>query len=132
MKKCFLSMASCALIILFAAPALLSQDAPQGDIVMTVPEGAEATKNPVTFPHGKHIEITECATCHHTWDGAAPVQKCKNTGCHVDMATSKGEGSYKGAFHAKVDFSCKGCHTTLKKAGEKYGPTKCTQCHPKK
>lgn len=133
MKKTLLiSMITAALVCLFALPALYAVDAP-GDMVIKVPAGAKATKTPVDFSHKGHAAI-DCKTCHHTWDGSAPIKKCASEGCHAD-ASKKGKKkptSFYSAFHAKADNSCVGCHKELKKAKKATGPTRCSDCHPKK
>jgi cytochrome c553 len=90
-----------------------------------------AAKKPANFPHRKHQENFECATCHHNQsnDGKQTpyvegqvIQKCAS--CHnKDMANPK-LNSFKLAGHGK----CKECH----KKNKDTAPTKCGGCHPKK
>lgn len=87
-------------------------------------------KKPAAFPHKKHQDSMECASCHHTKDAtgkqgpyvAGEEKKCES--CHnKDMANPK-LNSFKNAAHAL----CKECHKKAAKEG-KNAPTKCTGCH---
>lgn len=89
-------------------------------------------RKPALFPHKKHQDMYECATCHHTKDAAGKQgpyvageeKKCES--CHnKDMANNK-LNSFKSAAHAR----CKECHKKAQKEG-KDAPTKCTGCHVK-
>lgn len=133
MKKTLLiSMVTAALVCAFALPSLYAVDAP-GDMVLKAPAGTKMKKSPVDFSHKAHAAV-DCAKCHHKWDGKSEVKKCSAEGCHADTS-KKGKRkptSFYSAFHAKADYSCVGCHKGMKKAKEATGPTKCSDCHPKK
>ncbi|MDM8537479.1 cytochrome c3 family protein [Desulfobacterales bacterium HSG17] len=123
---------------------------PLGIIDLEAPEGVEAKRAAVEFPHSQHFSYA-CQECHHTWDGGAELNGCMTSGCHdITEAPKKslvdgeftGEGItyYKYAFHE----SCVGCHREIKKANleesekilpdnnkiQATGPTGCIQCHP--
>lgn len=93
----------------------------------------EAAKKPAVFPHAKHQEKYDCATCHHYVgddgkkapcdDGSDPIQKCET--CHNSAIGNEKINNFKKVGHIQ----CKGCHTKEKANG---APTKCTACHPKK
>lgn len=132
MKRITMLLVLLAAAAFVAAPALWAVDAPKDSIKLMVPEGAKATKPPVMFPHVPHAAL-ECTACHHTWDGKAAVKKCKDSGCHDDTTTKKGDTSYYLSYHKKGKQSCLGCHKDLMKAkAEKVGPTSCNKCHVKK
>ncbi|MGD8375345.1 MAG: cytochrome c3 family protein [Acidobacteriota bacterium] len=90
----------------------------------------------VTFPHGAHVEVTECSTCHHTQpdltvETADSVVKCSD--CHVDPKDAATPdcaqmSMSKNPFHSL----CISCHKdTVAKDSASKAPTKCTECHPK-
>ena len=90
------------------------------------------TKPPVELTHLKHEKDHKiaCTECHHvykdgknTWkQGVTKVQKCNE--CH--KAADQGKTlSLQNAYHK----NCRDCHTKLKTAGKKTGPTLCAQCH---
>jgi len=123
---------------------------PMGVITLEPPEGVEATKTSVDFPHSRHF-ATDCRSCHHTWQGEEPIQGCMAAGCH-DQATAPKEQSkylsysdvaikyYKYAYHQ----SCIGCHREIRarnlERAKSYmvleeklpeaGPSGCIECHP--
>jgi hypothetical protein len=132
MKKSLLvSLFSMALICMFAVPSAFAVDAPAEDMLLKAPEGADAKKNPVNFSHVKHAEF-ECQDCHHTWDGASPIKKCTESGCHDIVAAKGAEKKNVKYFETAFHNTCyKGCHKDLKMAGKPTGPMSCTQCHPK-
>jgi len=122
---------------------------PTGTIVLKAPDGVQAQRAEVAFPHSRHFAIT-CQTCHHTWEGDAQLQGCTSSDCHDLTAPAKSTGQtpapaaiayYKNAFHTQ----CIGCHKTiLKHNAERIasrrpiegqlpasGPTACIGCHPK-
>lgn len=124
---------------------------PIGTIVLEPPQGAEATKNPVEFPHGTHF-IYNCKECHHAWELDAQLKTCTTAECHDLLKVPKKDGSapavagirfFKRAFHQR----CIGCHREIKKQNtlkekslrlsdknlvlQKTGPTGCVDCHPK-
>ncbi|MBN2808344.1 MAG: cytochrome c3 family protein [Deltaproteobacteria bacterium] len=121
MKKIVLLVAMMAFIGL-AAVAFGNPAAPAGDLKVLM-DGAK--KPAVTYSHAKHtVAVPDCKACHHTWSGEGAPKKCGE--CH----TAKAEGKkldMKGALHK----NCKGCHSDMKKAGKKTGPTGCNDCHKK-
>lgn len=121
-------LALCSLAL--AATALAGPVSPD-NLRLGPPEGIEASKSLVDFPHGRHAQTaTDCATCHHTWDGQSDIRSCGAPGCH-DQPGKKGQTAFYTAFHArKTERSCLGCHKAEKKAG-KAVPVSCAQCHKK-
>lgn len=87
------------------------------------------------FPHARHQEQFDCATCHHGKDTAGkqlaytegqPIEKCES--CHNTKSGINNKfDSFKKAAHAR----CKTCHTDMSKEGKATGPTKCSGCHKK-
>jgi len=122
---------------------------PIGTIELKPPEGVDATKNPITFPHSRHFTYN-CRECHHTWNLDANLQTCTTSECHDLTKAPKKESSaavtdikyYKNAFHQQ----CIGCHQDIKRQNtakekrlrlsdanltlQKAGPTGCVECHP--
>jgi hypothetical protein len=125
MTRAIVTIFSCAaLICAFALPSIMASDAPAGNVFKGFewPDGKKAV---ASFDHANHK--MDCKVCHHKWDGAGPIVKCTNAGCHDDFKAKKGDRSAYNAFHdRKAEASCRGCHKNMKK-----GPTKCTECHPK-
>ncbi len=90
------------------------------------------TKKPVLFPHAKHQEKFDCATCHHAKDEAGKqlayaegqaIAKCGS--CHnKEAGMPKKLASLKGAGHGM----CKECH----KKQDNKNLKSCKTCHPKK
>lgn len=120
---------------------------PMGEITLEPPDGVEAKRSEVTFPHAVHFNYT-CQECHHTWDMESAIVGCATTDCHdVTESPKKADPKeddilyYKTAYHS----SCIGCHKQIKaenKAKEMQlgflpdnipatGPTGCVECHPK-
>lgn len=124
---------------------------PIGTIELKPPEGADATKNPVAFPHSRHFTYN-CQACHHTWNLDANLQTCTTSECHDLVKAPKKESTaaavadiryFKKAYHQK----CIGCHQEIKRQNtakekslrlsdkklnlQKTGPTGCVECHPK-
>ena len=90
----------------------------------------DAGKKPAQFPHWKHQEKNECATCHHSQgaDGkqgpyvAGEEKVCDE--CHNAEFANEKLSKWKDIGHGL----CKACHTEKKAEG---APTKCTACHVK-
>ncbi len=131
MKK-FLSIGIvCAALVCFAAlPVLNAADAPADGLSMA------KTPKPVTFNHSTHTG-DDCKVCHHTWDGAAPVKKCSEAGCHDNMdKKDKSVNSYYQAMHSKkaAKATCVSCHKKVagKDKAKKKQLTGCKKsaCHP--
>ena len=123
MKKIVMLVALVAFLAV-SVVAFANPKAPAGDL--TVSEMMKSNKKPpVTFSHAKHATaVSDCKTCHHTWDGKADIVKCSK--CHTGRKSGK-KDNIKNTMHKK----CKGCHKDLKKAGKKAGPTSCKKCHKK-
>lgn len=118
---------------------------PLGTIVIEAPEGVEAQRSPVDFPHGRHFGFA-CTECHHKWAGTTEDIGCATSGCH-DLTVAAGPDSdtpphryFKNAYHD----SCIGCHKARKIQNKKAeranaiktvqlatGPTSCVFCHPR-
>ncbi len=128
--------------------SLDSLSIPLGTMTLAPPEGREAERSSVEFPHGIHFDQA-CQTCHHKWDGNSPVQNCTTSGCHDQLEAAektrnindpKNTRYFMAAYHK----ACIGCHRSLGKqekmmvktgkikAGTppmKNGPTHCNKCH---
>ena len=122
---------------------------PLGSITLEAPEGVEAKRSPVEFPHATHFTYS-CNVCHHKWTGTDQFLDCTTSGCHDLTRSPKKAGSsegdaahryYKNAYHK----SCIQCHQSIKKKNQKLaasgsilrdklpptGPTGCKECHPR-
>jgi hypothetical protein len=117
--------------------AVAAVQAPEGDIVMKVPEGVKSSRPKVVFNHEFHAEF-DCAQCHHQWDGESEeVRACDASGCHDEYEDKGAPQSYYKAFHTRTDpsldyQSCMNCHRSMQKEGGKAGPTSCAKgnsCH---
>lgn len=120
-------------LAVFVLTAGIALAAPHHGPESVVIDAAAAKKGPVTFPHAKHQELTQCDTCHHVNEGMTAataddtkVQKC--AACHLDPEKAETPGMRemsmkKNPFH----MVCIDCHKT-----EAKGPTKCDDCHTKK
>jgi hypothetical protein len=122
---------------------------PMGDILLEPPEGVEAKRPPVNFPHSTHFGFN-CLTCHHKWEMDESIVSCTTSGCHDAVASpvKSGKGKvdedqlinyYKTAFHKM----CISCHREMKAQNKKLemsgrvlkdklpnvGPTGCNGCH---
>ena len=122
---------------------------PIGMIPLAAPDGVEAKRSPVEFPHDLHFDYS-CRTCHHQWDNSSQITACME--CHDETESpSKALGRkaapeeevmyYKAAYHQL----CIGCHKEIKTRNQdlaasgkvikdqlaKTGPTSCNGCHPK-
>lgn len=126
-----------------------SMTVPLGEMVIEPPEGVEAKRGAVNFPHGLHFQFA-CQSCHHDWDGESDIETC--TSCH-DETEPTGSRNIKNPdnvmyFLAAYHNVCVDCHREtanqqkeLEKkieAGEipekmaghiKAGPVNCTGCH---
>jgi hypothetical protein len=157
MHKCYLLAVGVVILAIFSFGLVLAGESeesmciPMGTIVITAPDGVEAKRAAVEFPHATHFSYT-CNTCHHKWDRETPVLSCMTTDCHDATASpKKSEGRkvdpemavryYKTAYHD----ACIGCHKDIKQKNKAIensyrsasepiqpsGPTGCTECHPK-
>jgi len=124
---------------------------PMGTIVIKAPEGVQAKRSAVEFPHAQHFDIA-CITCHHTWGRTEPIIGCMTSGCH-DVAElpkpkageRRDDDSNMAYFKTAYHKLCITCHkenkvrnqalakaiTTLNKPLPKSGPVSCSECHPK-
>ena len=76
-------------------------------------------KGNIDFPHHLHQNaIGDCNACHNVFPQTAGIIK--------DLITQK-----KLKKKQVMNKTCIKCHKEKKKAGEKTGPTKCSQCHIK-
>jgi hypothetical protein len=91
---------------------------------------------PVVFPHAQHVDLTKCATCHHTQadltaESTDAVETCAS--CHKDPEDPKTPSCAqmsptKNPYH----INCMGCHKKEKKKDASLkAPTKCKECHKK-
>ncbi len=80
----------------------------------------KASFGPVPFDHGTHMNLGDCATCHHTGE----TNKC--TSCHQRSGVAAKMIWKQTAHNATSERGCIGCHTK-----QKAGPTKCAECHKK-
>ncbi len=121
---------------------------PIGKIELAPPEGVQAKRSTVEFPHSRHF-INSCQKCHHKWDLSAELSRCMTSGCHNLVKTPEKSEKidavlyYKKAYHEQ----CIGCHLEIKRQNltmekkvrfdaknlkiQKVGPTGCILCHPK-
>lgn len=126
---------------------------PLGNLTIKAPEGVEAKRGEVAFPHGLHFQFS-CQDCHHDWDGESEVTSCMAAGCHDETEPSGKRDIndpdnvlyYLAAYHN----ACVGCHRDLEKERKtqekqveaelakgikvsvepvKSGPVGCTGCH---
>jgi hypothetical protein len=134
MKKKLLLCLFCGVLVLgVSLPSLYAVDAPGDPIKLSnVPNKKYSA---VMFKHSVHAD-KECTACHHTWDGASPVKKCTDSGCHdqLDSKVKKGVHSYYNAIHARKgsNNSCLSCHKKIEDKAKKKLLTNCTKgCHTK-
>ena len=122
---------------------------PMGTIMIKPPQGVDAKRSPVPFPHSKHF-ATACQECHHKWNGTEKIQSCQTSGCHDQAAPPAQKTRYlsysneviryfKYAYHQ----ACIGCHQDIKEQNRKLemsyqvideklpeaGPSGCVECH---
>lgn len=120
---------------------------PLGTLTLTAPEGAEAKRPSVEFPHGGHFDYS-CQTCHHEWDGESPVQNCTVSGCHDQLEADEKTRNINDErnslyFLAAYHKACIECHRDLRNQRKDlegagiteesilpaYGPLACNECH---
>lgn len=115
---------------LLAALAICASTSLAGE--STIPEDKavipfETKLGIVTFQHRMHADLsmTECNTCHHTWEGTGPVKACHE--CHEKKGSEAPVA--RKIFHAR----CIGCHEYTAAEGMQAGPLKkkCKLCHIK-
>jgi hypothetical protein len=73
----------------------------------------------VHFPHQRHqAKLVDCAICHSLYPEKAGA---------IEQLKAEGKLTKKQIMNEQ----CTKCHKERKQAGEKAGPTTCTQCHVK-
>ena len=136
---------------IFGAGSTEDMCVPMGKIVLKAPEGIQAKRSPVEFPHAWHFDVS-CVTCHHTWGRTEPIVGCMTSGCHDLTEAPKKKGGEPAAEEAAIGYFksayhklCITCHKdikaqnlelqqSLRSPGQKLpktGPTTCSGCHPK-
>ncbi len=124
-----------------------SLEIPLGTLTLTAPEGSEAKRPPVEFPHGGHFDYS-CETCHHEWDGESPVQNCTTSDCHDQLEADEKTRNINDErnsmyFLTAYHKACIECHRDLRNQREElegsgitdesilpeYGPLACNECH---
>ena len=117
---------------------------PLGELELLAPDGANAQRSSVMFPHGLHFNYS-CQQCHHQWEGGVEGLNCTTSGCHDKIETPRDNPDqkilyFKEAYHEL----CIGCHRDIKAENRRLemsgqilkeklpnsGPTGCTECHP--
>ena len=151
MKRVLILMLCGMIVAAFSGLAVSSEMSeeklcvPTGTITIHAPEGVEAKRAPVAFPHSAHFDYA-CKECHHNWEGDTDLNSCTASGCHElterPDTTDPSEAIlyFKKTFHKK----CISCHAEIKRANKaagasasvsakmmKTGPTGCKECHPK-
>jgi hypothetical protein len=77
------------------------------------------TKKDVAFPHEAHQKtLKDCMVCHDLFP---------QTHGSIQALIKEGKLKKKKVMNSK----CVNCHKTMKKAGKKTGPIKCSTCHVK-
>ncbi|MFO7752784.1 MAG: cytochrome c3 family protein [Desulfobacteraceae bacterium] len=141
-KTIFLSLMATALVC-FSFSDGFSQDTDNSgekdrisytkQLTLSVPEGKEARKADVEFPHQDHIMQFGCGQCHHEWDHTELESPETCVACHDDFEDRQATESYYNAFHNRdSSHSCTGCHNEM--ADEESGvepPRRCSECHPR-
>ena len=123
---------------------------PMGVITIKPPEGVDAKKSPVEFPHSQHF-VTDCKSCHHKWQGEGNIQGCMTSGCHDQIEATTKSGKYLSYSNEAIKFykyayhqACIGCHKKIREDNRKLeksyqvideklptaGPSGCVECHP--
>lgn len=129
MRKSLVATSIVIVALVFALPALAAtaKEAPT-DVVI---DQCMAKKSAVNFPHGAHLELTECTTCHHTNEGLTAdsdmeVPSCVS--CHKDPEGETPDCAQMSLSKNPYHITCVTCH---KESGSENAPTKCDGCHPK-
>ena len=122
-------------LALLAGISQAAADKGPAEIVLKSTVDPAKKAKPAFFPHARHQEAFDCATCHHAKDAdgkqvaykeGQKIEKCD--ACHnTKSGINEKLDTFKEAAHAR----CKACHSEMKKAGKHTGPTKCTGCHRK-
>lgn len=104
----------CLIVLTFSAAMVFAHSQGKEEIIL---HGGK--KGDITFPHHMHHAIiTDCMVCH--------VYFPKEPGA---LQASKKAGILKKK--QVMNKTCLKCHRDRKKAGEAYGPVKCSGCHIK-
>jgi len=157
MHKRYLLMVGVAILAIFSFGLVIAGESvdnmciPMSTIAIEPPDGVEAKRAAVDFPHATHFNYT-CNTCHHKWDRETAVLSCMTVNCHDLAINPKKSGKpnvdpelavryFKAAYHD----ACIGCHKKIKQQNkaiedsyrsnttpiQSSGPTGCAECHPK-
>ena len=132
-----------ASVVCFSSSFADSLCIPLGSIELSAPQGVQAKRSAVDFPHSLHFTIN-CKECHHTWEYGEDDMSCMTSGCH-DQTRAPKEGAKTAYFKEAYHKGCIDCHKSLQKKNtelelskrsvkgvlEKTGPTGCVECHPK-
>jgi hypothetical protein len=129
MRNSIVAVAILIAAVIFAMPALAAtaKEAPTDAVL----DQCAAKKAGVNFPHGAHLELTECTTCHHTNEGltadsdqeVAPCVSCHKEPEAAETPDCAQMSMSKNPYH----ITCVTCH---KESGSENAPTKCDGCHP--
>lgn len=108
----------------FGTPALAADASGKQriDLIMLTGEGkiAKPELPPVTYNHGGHLVVGDCASCH-----TPPA--AEGGSWNWDLKGIPADGNLKDAYHA----TCVSCHEDYTARGEKSGPgiAECRSCH---
>lgn len=126
----YLSMALCALALLFSGNAAADEARPNLknlDKPILLDAGSSKRMH-VIFNHSSHNSV-KCRTCHHEGLPGNRYASCTNEECHsLPGARERDPMSVYMAYHAPdTDRSCYGCHKSL--AGKYTNFKGCQPCH---
>lgn len=127
---------------------LTSFSLPLGMIQILPPEGVEAKRSSVNFPHSLHFD-QDCQVCHHEWEDGREVKNCTASGCHDQLEADESSRNIsdpknKKYFLTAYHKTCFHCHLKLKKQKNivvktdkldgktplnKNAPIRCNGCH---
>ena len=151
-----IGIAAICLIVsgIFGASLSISADSsdeemtvPMGIIELQPPDGVEAKRAPVEFPHSVHF-INTCQVCHHKWDVKEQIQGCMTAGCHdgIEPPLKSNDKDLEVSYFKKAYHDmCIGCHLEIRRNNKilelsgrtiegvlpEAGPTGCIGCHPR-
>ena len=122
---------------------------PLGIITIAPPQGVDAKRAAVNFPHSLHFD-QDCQVCHHGWDGSEKIQNCTTSGCHDQLEADESTRNINDPnnsqyFLTAYHKTCFHCHLDLKKQkkmlvksgmnkegdpqSSKDAPVRCNECH---
>lgn len=146
MSRVLVVLSSLILASVFCFSSSFADDLciPLGSINLAAPQGVQAKRSAVDFPHAAHFKYN-CKECHHTWEYGDDIAGCMTSGCH-DQTSAPKEGAKTAYFKQAYHQACLGCHKTIQEKNKalelskqavkgqlaKTGPTGCVDCHPKK